>query len=41
MFAIDQSFDGLLEPGNTRFRWFAPAVSKKHRPKRVPTGETG
>jgi hypothetical protein len=29
MLAIDQSFDRLLEPGNTRFNGFAPVVSKK------------
>jgi hypothetical protein len=27
MIAIDQSFDGFLEPGNTRFCRFAPAFS--------------
>jgi hypothetical protein len=35
MLAIDQSFDGLLELGNARFRRFAPVCQQKRRPKRV------
>jgi hypothetical protein len=32
MIAIDQSFDGFLEPGNTRFCRFAPRASGHQEP---------
>jgi len=41
MLAIDQSFDGLLELGNARFRRFAPVCQQKRRPKRVRVIERG
>jgi hypothetical protein len=41
MLAIDQSFDGLLEPGNTRFCRFAPTFSQKTHQSELLLREKG